>query len=475
MTINRTALRAIIAIYFAALAVIYAIAWISPAIGVYHDDAIYLVLAKAIAAGHGYLIESLPEPVPETGFPPLFPALLALFTLVSQQVQWLKLLPLACTAGWLILTRKLLLKMGASANSALLLVGMTAASPAIVLLSTNLMAESLFALLVTAALLTLLEERVWLSGLFAGLATLTRIAGVPLIVACILILVARRRLRSAAIFAAVATVMIAPWFGWSLAHAGNTYLTSNILTGLAASEKLMVLGHNFVGLLASPFALITGYSNTFSIGITAVILIGSLIARRQLAPDLFVALYCAALLCWIWPPERFVAPILPLILWIVWRALRKMEHREALAAIVIIAALVPLFANATRKSGARDQAEMQKLFASIRANTSPQSVLLANQDAAFYLNTGRKAIRGFVPGGFDLYYAVRQSAITPDKLSNAIRQSHVSYVVLTPDAGFAESPAFHESVAALERGGVVEPLDLPGQSRDYRLLKVNHR
>ncbi len=39
---------------------------------------------------------------------------------------------------------------------------------------------------------------------------------------------------------------------------------------------------------------------------------------------------------------------------------------------------------------------------------------------------------------------------------------------------FAEAPAFHESVAALERGGVVAPVDLPGESRDYRLLKVTH-
>ena len=476
MTINRNALRAIIAIYFAALAVIYAIAWLSPSIGIYHDDAVYLVLARSIAAGHGYRLESLPDPVPETSFPPLFPALLALFTLVSQHLQWLKLLPLACTAGWLILTRKLLLKMGASPNSALLLVGLTAASPTIVLLSTNLMAESLFALLVTAALLTLLDEEAWLAGVFAGLATLTRIAGVPLIVACILILVARRRLRSAAIFAAVAMAMIAPWFGWSLAHAGNTYLSSNILTGLPASEKLMVLGHNFISLLASPFALVTGYSNTFAIVITVVILIWSLVVRRQLAPDLFVILYCLALLCWVWPPERFMAPILPLILWIVWRAFRNVEPREAVAAVVLIAALVPLFANATRKSSAPDQAEMQKLFALIRANTGPASVLLANQDAVVYLNTGRKAIRGFVPNGFDLYCmrCGSRREITPDK---AFKRhpgiARLSYVmVLTPDADFPESAAFHDSIAALERGGVVEPVDLPGESRDYRLLKV---
>src|SRR5580704_16656902 len=135
MTLNRGAQRAIIAIYFAALAVVYAIAWLAPAIGLYRDDAVYLVAAKAIAAG---------QAVPQTQYPPLFPSVLALFTLVSLQAQWLKLLPLACAAGWLLMTRKLLLKMGASRNGALLLVGLTAASPTIVFLSTNLMAESLF-------------------------------------------------------------------------------------------------------------------------------------------------------------------------------------------------------------------------------------------------------------------------------------------------------------------------------------------
>jgi hypothetical protein len=485
MTLNRTALRAIIAIYFAVLAIVYAIGWLAPAIGLYPDDAVYLVTAKALAAGHGYQIESLPNPVPETRFPPLFPAILALATLVSQQPQWLKLLPLVCTAGWLTLTRKLLLKMGASGNGALLLVGLTAASPAVISLSTSLMAETLFALLMTAALITLLDERAFLAGFFAGLATLARIAGVPLIVACILILVARRRLRSAVVFAAVAMVIVAPWLGWSLAHASNTYLASNILTALPASEKLVVLGHNFVSLLVSPLALLAGFRSNFAIGFTVVALVWSLVVRRQLVPDLFVAFYCLMLLCWTWPPERFVAPILPLILWIVWRVLRLAAPREAVAAVVLIVALVPLWADATRIPAARaggyfpseDQAadnwiEMQKLFGFIRADTTPDSILLANLDSLFYLNTGRKAIRGFVPSGFDLFYAPRQSAITPDQLSNAILESHVSYVALTPDVGLPESAAFHKSVDALERGGVVEPVDLPGESRDYRLLKV---
>jgi len=485
MTLNRGAQRAIIAIYFAVLAAVYAIAWLAPAIGLYHDDAIYLVTAKAIAAGHGYVIDSLPNPVPQTQFPPLFTSILALFTLVSLQPQWLKLLPLACSVGWLLLTRKLLLKMGASRNGALLLVGLTAASPTIVFLGTNLMAESLFALLTTAALLALLEERALLAGLFAGLATLTRTAGVALIAACILTLVVRRRFRSAVIFATVAMAMAAPWFGWSLAHPGNNYPASNILTGLAASEKLVVLGHNLVSLLGSPFSLLSGLSSTFTVVVTVLVLIWSLYVRRQLVPDLFIALYCFMLLCWTWPPERFVAPILPLVLWIVWRVFQLMELREALAALVLLGSLIPLWADAIRIPPARANGyfqitgppadnwmEMQKLFGFIRANTPSNSIFLANPDGVFYLNTGRKSIRGFDPNGFDLFYAARQSAITPDRLSSAIVNAQVNYVVLTPDRGLAESAAFHRSVEALERGGILEPVSIPGGSRDYRLLKV---
>ena len=162
-----------------------------------------------------------------------------------------------------------------------------------------------------------------------------------------------------------------------------------------------------------------------------------------------------------------------------------MANREALAALVLIAAVTPLWADATRIFPARASGsfaiegapadkwnEMQRLFGVIRANTTLDSVLVANLDGAFFLNTGRKAVRGFTPNGFDLFYAARQSGATPDQLSNAIERERVNYVVLTPDPGLAESASFHKSVEALERGGVVEPVGVPGASRDYRLFKV---
>ena len=115
---------------------------------------------------------------------------------------------------------------------------------------------------------------------------------------------------------------------------------------------------------------------------------------------------------------------------------------------------------------------MRRMFGFIRANTTPDSVLLANLDGVFFLNTGRKAVRGFMPDGFDLFYAARQSAATPDQLSNTIERERVNYVVLTPDLGLPESASFHKSVEALERGGIVEPVGIPGASRDYRLFQV---
>jgi hypothetical protein len=48
----------------------------------------------------------------------------------------------------------------------------------------------------------------------------------------------------------------------------------------------------------------------------------------------------------------------------------------------------------------------------------------------------------------------------------------VSYVALTPDRDLPESASFHKAVAALERGGVLEPVGVPGVSGDYRLLRV---
>ena len=47
-------------------------------VGVFHDDAMYVVLARSLASGHGYRYLNLPGAPAATQHPPGYPALLAL-------------------------------------------------------------------------------------------------------------------------------------------------------------------------------------------------------------------------------------------------------------------------------------------------------------------------------------------------------------------------------------------------------------
>jgi hypothetical protein len=46
-------------------------------VGVFHDDAIYTLTAKALAEGEGYRLINLPDAPPQTKYPILYPAILA--------------------------------------------------------------------------------------------------------------------------------------------------------------------------------------------------------------------------------------------------------------------------------------------------------------------------------------------------------------------------------------------------------------
>ena len=467
MPLPRTSPRArrtLLICLFAVLAVFYGIAWSAPAIGLAYSDGASLVTAIAHRVG---------------AEPPLFPALLGLFALASRQAQWLKLAPLGCTFLWLALTRRLLLKMGATRDCAWMLVAMTAASPAVLYLATGLFAEPLFALLTTACLLALLDERSLIAGVCTGLATVTLTAGAALIFACLITLVAHRRVRGASVFLGSAMVFAAPWLGWSLAHGGIP------AANLHLSELAVLLGNNAMLLAAGPFTLLTGYASLYPGPLTAVALLIVLIRRRQFVPDLFIGLYCLALLWRTEPPLHALAPVLPMFLWVLWRVARVGRFALVARATAVLMIAPALWFGASRvspvlslgavaaESGKPDNwHEMEKLFAFIRANTPADAVLLADLDPVFYLNTGRTTVRGFTPDGYWSYYAHVGSLVTPDQLRASMLRDGVSYVALTPDRDLPESASFHKAVAALERGGVLEPVGVPGVSGDYRLLRV---
>jgi hypothetical protein len=438
----------------AALAVVWTIAWFSPAIGLEYQEGANLMQA---ITGHV-----------ETN-PPLFPWLLGLFALVSHQPQWLKLLPLLCTVGWLALTWRLLEKMGAGRSCAWTMVAIAAASPTVEHLATSLYPEMLFGLLAIACLVALLEERPILSGIAAGLATVTMTSGAVLIVACLLTLVTYRRLRAAVMFLVPAVLFASPWLGWWMAHGGMP------ASKLALSDWTFLLWKNAMWLAAAPFTIMSGYPTLYPGLLTALALMIVLIRRRHFVPDLFFGLYCVALVCRTEPPLYAFVPVLPLFLWMLWRVVRHGRFR-LVSQITTIGLIAPaLWFGAHQAVRPTGWSDMQKMFAVIRANTPPNAVLMADLDPVYQLNTDRTTVRGFTPDGFRTWYAPPRPLVTPDELYATIPADHVGYVVMAPDREVPEAAFYNDSIDALERGEQVEPVEVPGLPTGYRLLRVVKR
>ena len=228
---------------------------------------------------------------------------------------------------------------------------------------------------------------------------------------------------------------------------------STVFTGLAASEKAIVIGHNIWDLFAGPIALLTGYTSASTIALTVVGLGWCFIARRQTIPDLFLLLYAFVLIFLVAPPERAIAPVLPFVLWVVWRVLRRAGSAGAMVAIAAFVALAPLGPDMIRIARARAAGnlssnttppnnwyEWQRLFAAVRGATGNADIALSNNDGVVAINTGRKTVRGFTASPWELFYSPSPRFSTPDQLSRASPSTATpTWVVLTPDAGLPES------------------------------------
>jgi hypothetical protein len=97
---------------------------------------------------------------------------------------------------------------------------------------------------------------------------------------------------------------------------------------------------------------------------------------------------------------------------------------------------------------------------------------MANLDSLWYLNTGRKAIRGFTADPYRLFYSPGSTPVTAAELSAELLKSRPTYVAISPDRDFVESAFYNRAVEALERGGLLEAVDGAGLAHGYRLLRA---
>ena len=212
-------------------------------IGAFHDDAIYVILGRALATGAGYRYLHLPGAPSATHYPPGYPALLAILWRLAPQFP----------DNVMLFERANACLLGASAAMAYLLahrrLGMTAPWAAAVAfigtatvpplaLATIVLSESLFLAVLLAALLV--TEGVVggpreptagpggggvmpavLAGALCGAVALVRTVGIVVVPAAIVACLIRRRPRAALLVGAAALAVLLPWQLWVWRHTGE--------------------------------------------------------------------------------------------------------------------------------------------------------------------------------------------------------------------------------------------------------------
>lgn len=449
-----------------------------PYLGLYHDDALYLVGAKSIAEGNGYRVASLPGAPYQTKYPPLYSALVSVIWRVDPNfpgnLPKVMLLTWAFFVAAVFLARALLKQCGASDPESLAIAALVALSPVAVHMSLMAMSELPFCAFVFAALLAAERGRAGWAGLCGGLAFLTRGAALPLLLTVPAVYLWRNRdLARAGRFAAGMAPAVIFWQAWTAMHRAPAGPLTLYYTDYLAFHRFDVPLEGWPRMIADNANLAIksigellvfdqdpGFAALTLARLLAVATISGCIrlvrAGRFVHFCCFAVLYLVQLLMWNYPPgQRFLLPLLPLILAGFWRELEALQGIIAAAyrkrgadrgvAIAICCLLAWLGITAFRYSsdglfnllpsvlaqGKSVQAEDRAASQWLEKNAGPDAVLLSFRDPVDYLYTGRRGYSLRVPPSVlkrgDTAELRRFFAPLPD----LVERHSIGYVVLT--------------------------------------------
>jgi hypothetical protein len=411
---------------------------------------------------------------------------------------WLRVVPLAAMIIWLCLSWALLRRLGSSPLQTAVIVLLTAMSPWVAFLSTTLMSETLFAALLAGVLLMITRVcqgdgrrfEPLLAGLLAGAAILTRVAGIAPAAAGVLMFLWSKRPVAAAQYLLGVFVSAVPWFWWAQYqnpvamsvdpyYSATNYASWNVLTSYGWPEKIDVLAMNAIrgglALVQLWGAYVPNSMLGMAVAIAALAILGRGLwhARREPATIVTIA-YCGMHLLWVWPPLRFAAPFAPLLLRFGALGLGRSRRLLSAAALVLLGLSgiqLGAVAMQAREKGitwpvteAEDWNQTARLLSWVSRETPADTVLTGNLDPAYYLFTGRKAVRAFAADPLLLYYNVRNRPENPlgtvDDFRNRLVAGKADYLIVTPAPGFGELPHLNRLIADLShsRAGSLVPV-----------------
>lgn len=459
-----------------------AIAAIGPwPVGVFYDDGIYVILAKALATGEGYRYLNIPGHPAATHYPPGYPALLALLWKLAPsfpdnvalfKVANALLLGVAAVGGTWFARARLALPALAGAGAILLAL----LSIPVLTVTGVLFSEPLFLALLFPSLLAaerLLEDddagavRAVVAGVACGLLALVRTIGLAVAVAAFLVLLVRRR-RAAGAFIAAVVVTLLPWQIWSATYGAQV---PAVLEGSYGSyvgwlvDTVRIDGSGFVlaviarnlGELLRPLMVLLSPLDARWLAWPVVILalgVFALGARRmwRLAPVTlgFLLVYMAIVIAWPYAPDRFLWGIWPLFALVLALGVRELPALVArsrprslrvagwtLTAATVLALAGYIRYNVRGYRGRWWQSAQRSATLSARpltrwvtARTLMTDVIAADDDPLVYLYTGRATIpsAGWLAAD---YVRPRPPEMIADDTREVLRTFGVRYLLVT--------------------------------------------
>ena len=494
---------------------IYYICYRAEAFGLFHDDGLYLVTAKSLAEHGTYSIESLPNPILQTKYPILYPLILALLLKINPNIPanlWLlKLSSLIFAIAWFYLIYRFISRRY-SRMLACIALAFIMASPWILYMSASLLPDLLFSALCLGCAMVLDKSRQHIpryrepliAALLAGAAFLVNAKGITIIIAAILFLLIQRKWKHLILFCSVVAITCLPWLVWqSIIPAPSdpilryysklSYPAGHILGNYSLGKSVHVFATNILYTGLSFMDLIgLKFSNTF---IGVILLFGLacfsvkgfwLSIRSQITVvDLWFAVHAGMLLFWVWPPGRYLIPLLPIFLcYIGISASNLASHcaqviKPRLLVICLTLCFLVLAYSSTYQATAfayekssvaltsgRDPEDWQainSLCAWIGKNTGPNAIITTNLDPLVYLLTGRKSIRAFKGDPYLLIYSSDDNSRPLGdvvEFRNHLLRYKVTHLMITPMSFYSEAPHFLSLVSRFTHRypGVMKPV-----------------
>ncbi|GAC1517078.1 MAG: hypothetical protein NVS1B4_15920 [Gemmatimonadaceae bacterium] len=413
-------------------------------VGVFYDDALYVILAKALASGEGYRFLNLPGAPPATHYPPAYPALLALLwkldprfphNVVLFKVANAALLGLGASWSYLLGRRHFVLH---PAAASLAVVAGALCMPVLAVTGV-LFSEPLFLVTLCGALLVVEKlaadaepppTRLLVAGALCGFVVLVRTIGVALPLGAAALLLARKGWRVAGPFAGAAAFVVAPWIVWTIAYGSvippplrGSYGTYGGWFGDTLSQGGLAFAAAVVGKNLADFP--RPFASLFAGGAPppmawailaalATLALFGLVRLRRTAPITACVMlaYEAIVVAWPYPPDRFLWGVWPLVMMLLaagateafaggWPR-RWTLHALPLAALAAGTVVASAGYASYEWHGVRGQwwatAQRQSaagsatLVAWVASRTDSGAVVATDSDPLVYLYTGRRTL-----------------------------------------------------------------------------------